>query len=119
MLKVMIIENKHDSEQLLQSLLTEYCPQVNVITLANDYIESMDSLCNEDPDLVFYDVNHSASITYNDLQSKMNDTCKTVLTSTYDMFALEPYRELGIDYLLKPYKPINVIQAVNRIEKNH
>ena len=56
MLKAVIIDDEAKARRILQSFITEYCPDVMLVGEANDVVQGVKLIQKEKPDLVFLDI---------------------------------------------------------------
>jgi len=111
-----------DDEPLALQLIEDFIngtPFLILLGAYKDPIEILNLLANEEPDLVFLDINmpglggmELARI----IRSERNKQTKIIFTSAYNEFALEGYRVDAVDYLLKPFDYQDFLRASNKVE---
>ena len=117
MIRSVIIEDEKNAQDLLQSIIKDYCSDIRVVgtesTLANGI-----KLINElKPDLVFLDIQLGDSTGFELLEKLEVRNFKLVITTAYDHHALEGFKFEALDYVLKPYSPKRIISAIERVKK--
>lgn len=116
MLTVLIIENEPKSQQLLSSILEEYCPSIHLLGIAANFKQATNLIETAKPELVFMDIELDGTNAFEILESITNKHFQLIFTTAYAEHALKAFRHEAIDYILKPYSPTQVIQAVNRVK---
>lgn len=117
MIKAVIIDDEPDAVQFIHSLLTEYCPGVEVAGKAHSAMEGAEVIRDTHPDLVFLDVQMPHGTGF-DLLSSINDKSFDVIFITaYNHYALQAIKFSAIDYILKPININEFIEAVHKVEE--
>jgi len=112
-----IVENEPSAQQLLTSLIEEYKPDFAILGIAST-IEKAIHLINElNPELLFLDIELDDGTSFEILNSIDSSKCKIIFTTAYDNFAIEAFKFNAIDYLLKPYSPMQFVRAVDKAIK--
>lgn len=117
-IKAVVIDDELGSRETLKSLLTDYCPQVKVIGVA-DGAESAWLLIQQlQPELVFLDVRMpSADEGFKLLESIEPINFSVIFTTAFDEYAIRAIKFSALDYLLKPINILELQKAVNRYVK--
>jgi two-component system LytT family response regulator len=112
-----VIEDESDAQQLLASILRDYCPDIQLLGIAAD-VESAVNLIQElQPELIFLDVNLKNECGFELLDKFLFKPFKVIITTAFEEYALKAFEYEAIDYILKPYSPLQVSKSVNRIKK--
>jgi len=117
MITAVIIDDEPKSVFILRSFLEEHCPQVKVVAIAGsakagkEFIESMK------PQLVFLDIEMPGSSGFDLLKSLPAIGFDIIFITAYNQYAVNAFRFSAIDYLLKPLRIQDLIQAVARAEE--
>ena len=116
-MKVLIIEDEEPAAKRLQKMLKEIEPGITVL----ENIVSVSSAVkwfteNESPDLVFSDIQLSDGLSF-EIFKTVNITCPIIFTTAYDQYAIDAFKVNSIDYLLKPIKKEELVNAVNKFKK--
>lgn len=118
MIKSIIVDDERKHRETTRMLLETYCPNVEIIAEAEDKTTLLKVLSEHQPDLLFLDINLGSSTAFdilNELDEHIN--FKIVFVTASESYAVEGYKYDAIDYLLKPIKEKNLIEVVNKIEK--
>lgn len=111
-LRAAIIDDEQSSRETLSVVLGAYCPDVQIIGMA-DSVEQGISLINEhNPNLVFLDIQMPYGNGFELLHRIGKRHFEVVFTTAYDSYALQAIKTSAIDYLLKPIDADELIVAV-------
>lgn len=116
-MQVVIIDNEAPIRRTLKQILKLYCPGVEVIGEANGVQSGLELLAEQEPDLVFLDIEMNDGTGLDLLQQIPNREFEVVFVTAYDRYALEAFKFSAIDYLLKPVDPDDLVDAVNRAKE--
>lgn len=117
MIRAIIVEDEKRSAMLLDKLLKEFCPQVEVIAICHEVSVAYEKINSSNPDLVFLDIEMQSETGF-DLLKKFNEIQFSVIfTTAYEKYALRAIKFSAIDYLLKAIDVEELKQAVSKVEK--
>lgn len=114
-LRSFIVDDESLSRSLLQSLLEEYCPEVELVGEADCPEQAIEEIEKKKPDLVFLDIQLPKGSGFDLLQSVQKRTFKTIFVTAHSEYAIRAIREGGSDYILKPIDIDELRAAVARI----
>ncbi len=113
-MKTIIIEDEQAAAQVLQSLLREVQPEMEITAVLQSIDESVEWFrLHPMPDLVFMDI-HLADGSSFGIFEEVDVTCPVIFTTAYDEYALKAFEVNSIDYLLKPINKQDLERAVNK-----
>lgn len=114
-LKALLIDDELKSRSNLRRLLSEYCPNVQVIAEAGSAIEALKLIRELKPDLLFLDI-EMGEVSGFDLLKLVNGEhhFEVIFVTAFDKYGIQAVKACAIDYLLKP---INVIELSQAVEK--
>lgn len=118
MLRAVVIDDietiRHDNVAMIKA----NCPNVSIIGQA-DSVESGAALIKQvAPDLVFLDVEMPDGTGFDLLQKMKPLQFKVIFISGYEDFAIRAFRFSAIDYLLKPLRAVDLVEAVKKAEES-
>jgi len=118
-MKVLIIEDEQATAQRLGKLLQEIEPAIEVI----EVLDSIDSCVkwfksNHHPDLIFQDI-HLADGSSFEIFGQVEVKSPVIFVTAYDQYALQAFKVNSVDYLLKPVKKTDLIEALKKFHKYH
>lgn len=114
MIKAIIIDDEASARKSLELAITDFCPQVSIIGIADDSLKGLKMIQQKNPDLVFLDVEMPHMTGVELIQSFKQRNFEVIFTTAYEQYALNAIKHNAIDYLLKP---INVIELINSVKK--
>jgi len=112
-----IIEDELDAQQLLANILNDYCPDIQVLGIAEDIESAVKLIQTVQPRLVFLDVNLKNDCGFGVLDQFLIRPFKVIITTAFEEHALKAFQYEAVDYILKPYAPSQVIKAIEKIRK--
>ncbi|SEM10999.1 DNA-binding response regulator, LytR/AlgR family [Chryseobacterium taichungense] len=103
-LRIILIEDEAATARNLEFILKEINPDIEVITTLQSIAESVDylSACNHDYDLIFSDIRLSDGLSF-EIFRQTSIKKPVIFVTAYSDYALEAFRNNGIDYVLKPF----------------
>jgi two-component system response regulator LytT len=113
-MKVLIIEDETLAAKRLRRMLLEIDPVLEI----PDALDSIESAVewwgeNPQPDLLFLDI-HLADGSSFELFSLLTITKPVIFVTAYDQYAIQAFKVNAVDYLLKPIRKEELIQAYDK-----
>ncbi len=102
MINAVLIDDEIDSIKVLQRLLNEYCPDVNIIGAADGAETGTQLIQSTQPDLVFLDIEMKQGNAFDLLNRLMPFKFQVIFVTAFDNYAIKAFRYSALDYLLKP-----------------
>lgn len=115
-MKVLIIEDENISYRRLYRLLLDIKPDLEIdgpLTSTTEVISKLSE--KNDYDLIFSDIRLRDNDVFSSFM-KVKPECAVVFTTAYDEYALEAFKNNGIDYLLKPIEKEELVKALEKAE---
>ncbi|MEZ4886565.1 MAG: LytTR family DNA-binding domain-containing protein [Chitinophagales bacterium] len=117
-IRSLIVDDEEGSRHTLRNLLNEYCPQVEIVGLADSPAKGLKMILEYQPELVFLDIRMPAADEGFQLLESIEDIQFAVIfTTSYDEYAIRAIKFSALDYLLKPINILELQKAVNRYLK--
>lgn len=116
-MKAIIIDDEKHCREVLEMLLHKYCNQVQVLQSfagAKDALLHLDQL---QPDVIFLDIEMPEMNGFEFLESCNRRDFAVIFTTAYNEYAIKAIKHSALDYLLKPIDKSELIEAVQRVEK--
>ena len=113
-MKAIILEDEKLATNRLKRMLTEVAPDIEVLA-AFETVEDTARflLSNTGIDLLFLDI-HVADGKSFELFDLVDVKGSVIFITAYDQYAIDAFRKNAIDYLLKPIKKEQLIEAITR-----
>jgi len=113
-IKVLIVDDEPKSRNILQTIITNYCTDVDIVGQANSVENAQYLIDLKNPDLVLLDIEMPFQNGFSLLEKFKNNRFEVVFVSAFDHYALESLKYHALDYLLKP---IDLEELENVIKK--
>lgn len=117
MIKTIIIDDEMASREALAGLVRKYCPEIEVVAMADSVKTGIAAIEKHEPELIFLDVEMPFANGFDLLNSINNIDFEVIFTTAYDQYALKAIKFSALDYLLKPIDSEDLIEAVTKISK--
>ncbi len=118
-MKAIIIDDERKARNLLSVLIEENCPKITEIFEAGDLLSGVEIIKSEEPSIVFLDIEmpeHSGLEILNFIEKDIINF-EIIFTTAYSEYAIQAFQLSAIDYLLKPVRPSQVREAVDKAIK--
>jgi two-component system LytT family response regulator len=119
MLKAIIVDDEAKARRILENFLLEYCPQIQILAMAEDVPQAVKAIQKFNPDVVFLDIEMPGYNGFQLLEFFEEIDFEIIFTTAYSEFALRAFQVSAIDYLLKPIQIDQLTKAVQKLEKIH
>jgi two-component system, LytTR family, response regulator len=119
-MKAIIIDDEQSARTALTELLTEYFPNVvQIVATCDNPVLGMEAIKTHQPDVVFLDVEMPEMTGFEMLKRidfpKVN--FKVIFSTAYGHYAVQAFRHSATDFLLKPVKLEELIEAVMKVKE--
>ncbi|WP_407556163.1 LytR/AlgR family response regulator transcription factor [Winogradskyella sp. 4-2091] len=118
-MKALIIDDEKKARQVLQILVEENCPKITSILQADNLLTGVELIKQQAPNIVFLDIEmpeHSGLEILNFIEKEVHNF-EIIFTTAYSEYAIQAFQLSAIDYLLKPVRPSQVKEAVDKAVK--
>lgn len=113
-MKAIIIDDELSGREVLKKLVQLNCPEVTVANTLNSIKTGLHSIKEDKPDLVFLDIQMPNASGFDLLNQLDKIDFEIIFVTAHDNFAIRAFKYAAVDYLLKPIKVTELIDAVNR-----
>jgi two-component system, LytTR family, response regulator len=117
MLKVAIIEDEEKTASHLQTILNEYCNEVELVGVASSIEAAVTLLNSVAVDLVLSDINLPDGNSFAIFERLENIDFKIIFITAFEEYALKAIKFSAFDYLMKPIDPLELIAAIRKAQK--
>ena len=115
-MRMVIIEDEPLAVERLQFLLQQYDPHSSVDASLESIDEAVKWLSeNPHPDLILSDIQLSDGSAF-EIFKKIRISSPIIFTTAYDKYALDAFKLLSIDYLLKPFTLEALTNAMHKLK---
>lgn len=116
MIRTVIIDDEPHATKSLEILLSEDCPQVQVIASFNHPAEALVFLRSNQIDLIFLDIDMPFMNGFELLNRLAPINFDIIFVTAYDQYAIKAFKFSAFDYLLKPVDEVELINSVRNFE---
>ena len=116
-MKVVIIEDEFLNAVRLEKLLKEIDSDIQIVQVLDSVEKAVNFLTlATDIDLLFLDIQLTDGLGF-DILPKIDPAIPIIITTAFDQYAIEAYKYLSLDYLLKPIKEEELRRSLEKFEK--
>jgi two-component system, LytTR family, response regulator len=117
MIKALIIDDEPNAREILGKLLGAYCPDVEVIGMAGTVPDGFMMIQQLKPELIFLDVEMQGETGFDLVQRFQDPPFKVIFVTAYDQYALKAIKFSALDYLMKPVKEVELVNAIQKAKQ--
>jgi two-component system LytT family response regulator len=111
-LKTVLIDDEEKIREVLAIKIKKHCPNVEVISKVGNVPDAYKVITEQKPDLIFLDIQMPGESGF-DLLSKFEKINFQIIFATgYNEYALDALKVSAVDYLLKPIRNSDLVEAV-------
>ena len=114
MIKAIIIDDESCFREMIQLLLEDYFPDIQIVAQAESVDDAVQAIEEHHPDLVFLDIELKGGTGFHVLQKLKNRSFKLIFITAYNDFAIQAIKFSAIDYILKPINEFEFKSGVER-----
>jgi two-component system LytT family response regulator len=115
MIRAVIVDDEKLARDVIFNYLNEYCPDVEVVAQASSVKTAFAAIQKTSPDLVFLDVEMPDGQGFDLLNMFEKTDFRIIFVTAYSEYAIKAFRFSAVDYLLKPVKIDELVDAVARV----
>lgn len=114
LLRTVIIEDEIPSQEVLVNYLEQYCIDVEVLAVAKSLKTGIAAIKQYKPNLVILDIRLPDGLSFELFKQFKDIDFKTIFITAYSEYAVKAFRISATDYLLKPLKIDDLVEAINK-----
>lgn len=115
-MKILIIEDETKTAKSLERLIQSLHPEAVILDILQSVKSSVkwfDS--NNDPDLIFMDIQLADGLSF-EIFDSVSISSPIIFCTAFNEYALQAFKNNGIDYILKPFNKNDIELALNKIK---
>lgn len=113
--RTVIIDDERKNVDNLASLLSTYCPQVEIAGTAFDAPSGRQMILQLQPQLVFLDIQMPGESGFDMLRALNRYNFEVIFVTAYDKYGIQAVKFAAVDYLLKPVNITELQLAVDKV----
>jgi len=117
MIKAILIDDEVHCVETLSLLISEYCPEVQVMERCKSAKEGLAAVKKHDPALIFLDIEMPVMNGFEFLEQFTDSPVAVIFNTSYELCAIKAIRFRAWDYLLKPIEPNELVSAVKKVQE--
>lgn len=112
--KAIIIDDEAKARRLMQSLIEENCPEIEIVAQAEDVPNAVKAIHQFKPDIVFSDIDMPVYNGFQLLDFVDKTDFELIYCTAHNDFALKAFEVSAVDYLVKPIPISLLVKAVEK-----
>ncbi len=113
-LKAIIVDDEENGRRVLHNLITEFCPEVELVGQAENIQKGMELIKQVTPDVVFLDIQMPFGTGFDMLEQLGTVDFEVIFTTAHSDYGLRAIQFAALHYLLKPIDIDQLKEAVAR-----
>lgn len=113
-MKILIVEDEQLAAQQLKSMLQQLPYSMDIVTITDSISSTVTWLKSHQPDLIFMDIHLGDGSSFR-IFDQIKIDVPIIFTTAYDEYALEAFKNKGVDYLLKPFDIDDLQRAMDKL----
>ena len=114
MLTALLVDDMPDALTVLRQDIASHHPEITIIGEAGSVVEAAKLLRKVEPDILFLDIMLGDGSGFDVLEIFPDIRSKIIFVTASDQFAIRAFKFAAIDYVLKPYSPEELTQAIEK-----
>lgn len=115
-LKTIVVDDEKPSREALVTYLNDFCPEVEITAECDSVKSAFQAIEKYKPQLVFLDIEMPNGNGFDLLQLFKSPTFKVIFVTAFSDYAIRAFRFSAADYLLKPVKVDELIEAIDKVK---
>ncbi len=115
LLTAIVVDDEKPSREALSTYIRDFCPNVKVVTECDNANLAYQAILEHQPKLVFLDIEMPNGDGFDLLRMFKRIDFKVIFVTAFSEYALRAFRYSATDYLLKPVKVDELVEAVAKV----
>jgi len=111
-----IIDDEINGQEVLISLISKYCKNINVIDISSSVQEAVKKLNSNKADVLFLDIEMPTMNGFKIFDFINPENYQIIFATAYNQYAQKAFKVAAIDYLLKPIDIEELKAAVKKLK---
>jgi len=118
LLKAIVVDDEKPSREALSTYIRDFCGGVEIVAECDSVKPAYQAILQHQPQLVFLDIEMPNGNGFDLLQLFKTPPFKVIFVTAYSDYAIRAFRFAAADYLLKPVKIDELVEAVNKVKQD-
>lgn len=116
-MNTVIIDDEKDCRQIVENLLNEHFPEIEICGQAASVEEGKNLIISESPDILLLDIELEDGNAFDLLASLSDHNFHVIFITAFEHYAIQAIRHSAIDYILKPVDPQAFVEAIEKVKR--
>lgn len=117
-IRAILVDDEEKALKILKIKIKSFFPEIDIIKSCQSPIEAIKTIENEQPDLVFLDIEMPQLNGFDVLQRFKKPEFEIIFVTAYSEYAIEAIQHCAIGYIVKPIDNDDLKSAVSNAIKN-
>ena len=117
MIRSVIIDDEQPARESLKNYLEEFCPDVEIVGMADSVETGLNVIRKNSPSLIFLDIELPDGKGFDLLKRLGNFNFKSIFITAFTEYAVHAIKFHAVDYLVKPVNITELQHAVERVKE--
>lgn len=113
-MNAIIIEDEPLAAGALENILREIAPDIQILAVLGSVGEGVSWLQQHTADIIFSDIHLGDGQSF-DIFRRVKIKAPVIFITAYDEYALQAFKNQGVDYILKPFDPVDIRKALEKV----
>ncbi len=118
-IKTIIVDDEMPARMALATYIREYCPGIDICGEYDSAGTAYEGILKHRPQLVFLDIEMPNGNGFDLLRRFKNVDFRVIFVTAFSEYAIRAFRFSAIDYLLKPVKIDELVEAVQKVREEY
>lgn len=118
-MRAVIVDDEQISIDAVKSSLEKYCPTVEIVGIATSVSTAIETIKSCNPDLLLLDIEIDEGTSFDILEEIGIKNLHIIFITAFNNFAIKAFKFSATDYLLKPFDPLDLVAAINKVSKQN
>lgn len=114
-INAIVVDDEKLSREVLTTYITDFCEGVDIVAECDSVKTAFKAISDSRPQLVFLDIEMPNGNGFELLKLYKTLPFKVIFVTAFSEFAIRAFRFSATDYLLKPVKVDELVEAVNKV----
>jgi two-component system, LytTR family, response regulator len=115
-IRTIIVDDEKPSSEALANYIEEYCPDLKIVATCKSIKIAYNAIMEHNPDLLFLDIEMPRGNGFDLLRMFKTINFSVVFVTAFSNYAINAFRVSATDFLLKPVKISELIEAVRKVQ---